>query len=176
MRRRTFVRLGLAFAIWPLPLFAAPLGIRALAAEQGVTLVAVADFDYSDTSGEVKDQRAEHAARIKAFSGLLRDRLAGDGGYKVLNLDCGKATCSAGSMDTDDLVAAARNAGAQLLIYGGIQKMSTLIAWGTVQVVDVRQKQLLLNRLFSFRGDTDEAFGRAAKFISETLQDVAPKS
>jgi hypothetical protein len=35
---------------------------------------------------------------------------------------------------------------------------------------------LLLSRLFSFRGDTDEAFRRAAKFISEILQDVAPKS
>jgi hypothetical protein len=54
--------------------------------------------------------------------------------------------------------------------------MSTLITWGSVQVVDVRQKQLLLSRLFSFRGDTDEAFRRAAKFISEILQDVAPKS
>jgi len=45
-----------------------------------------------------------------------------------------------------------------------------------VQVIDVRQKQVLLSRLFSFRGDTDEAFVRAAKFVSEMLQDVAPKS
>ena len=79
-------------------------------------------------------------------------------------------------MGADDLVAAAQNADAQLLVYGGIHKMSTLITWGSVQVVDVRQKQLLLNRLFSFRGDTDEAFRRAAKFISETLRDMAPKS
>ena len=54
--------------------------------------------------------------------------------------------------------------------------MSTLIEWGSVQVVDVQQKQLLLNRLFSFRGDTDEAFRRAAEFIGETLQGVMPKS
>jgi hypothetical protein len=79
-------------------------------------------------------------------------------------------------MGADDLVAAAQNADAQLLIYGGIHKMSTLITWGSVQIVDVRQRQMLFNRLFSFRGDTDEAFRRAAKFISETLQDVAPKS
>jgi hypothetical protein len=75
-----------------------------------------------------------------------------------------------------DVFAAAQNADAQLLIYGGIHKMSTLITWGSVQIVDVRQRQMLFNRLFSFRGDTDEAFRRAAKFISETLQDVAPKS
>lgn len=174
MGRRTFVMLAAALAGWPVLLFAAPsIETRA---EEPITPVVVADFDYSDTSGEVTDQRAEHAARVKAFAGLLRDRLAGQGKYKVLHLDCAKVPCSLGSLGADDLVAAARNADAQLLIYGGIHKMSTLITWGSVQVVDVRQKQLLLNRLFSFRGDTDEAFHRAAKFISETLQDMAPKS
>jgi hypothetical protein len=171
---RAFVRLAAALAIWPVLLFAAQ-SVETRAAEEAVTPVVVADFDYSDTSGEVTDQRAEHAARVKAFAGLLRERLAGVGKYKVLHLDCAKA-CSVGSMGADDLVAAAQNADAQLLIYGGIHKMSTLITWGSVQIVDVRQRRLLLNRLFSFRGDTDEAFRRAAKFISETLQDVAPKS
>jgi Protein of unknown function (DUF2380) len=172
---RTFVRLAAALASWPVLLFAAP-SLETRAAGEAITSVVVADFDYSDTSGEVTDQRAEHAARVKAFAGLLRDRLAGEGKYKVLHLDCAKAACSVGSMGADDLVAAAQNADAQLLVYGGIHKMSTLITWGSVQVVDVRQKQLLLNRLFSFRGDTDEAFRRAAKFISETLRDMAPKS
>src|SRR5215469_4669459 len=178
MRRQSFVRLAVAFGIWQVFLFVAPMrqDIRLLAAEPGATPVVVADFDYSDSSGEIADQRAKHAGRVNAFMGLLRDRLAGEGKYKVLHLDCGKATCSAGSAHTEDLIAAARNAGAQLLIYGGIQKMSTLITWGSVQVIDVRQKQVLLSRLFSFRGDTDEAFGRAAKFVSEMLQDVAPKS
>jgi len=178
MRRRTFVRLTVALETWQVLLFAAPmpLEIRLLAAEHAAAPVVVADFDYSDSSGEVADQRAEHAARVKAFAGLLRDRLAGEGKYKILHLDCAKVTCSAESIGTDDLVAAARNADAQFLVFGGIHKMSTLITWGSVQVVDVRQRQLLLSRLFSFRGDTDEAFRRAAKFISEILQDVAPKS
>jgi hypothetical protein len=171
---RTFVRLAAALAIWPALLFAAQ-SVVTRAAEEAITPLVVADFDYSDTSGEVTDQRAEHAARVKVFAGLLRDRLAGEGKYKVLHLDCAKVTCSAESMGTDDLVAAARNADAQFLVFGGIHKMSTLITWGSVQVVDVRQRQLLLSRLFSFR-DTDEAFRRAAKFISEILQDVAPKS
>ncbi|MGB9413201.1 MAG: DUF2380 domain-containing protein, partial [Pseudolabrys sp.] len=147
-----------------------------LAAEREGRRVVVADFDYSDSSGEIADQRAEHAVRVKAFAALLRNRLADEGKYKVLHFDCTKATCSAGNVGTDDLIAAARNVDAQLLIYGGIHKMSTLITWGSVQIVDVRQRQLILNRLFSFRGDTDEAFRRASKFISETLQDVAPKS
>jgi len=76
----------------------------------------------------------------------------------------------------DDLVSAAVKADARLLVYGGIHKMSTLIQWGSVQVVDVQRKELLLNRLFSFRGDTDEAFRRAANFIGQTLHDLTPKS
>jgi len=90
-------------------------------------------------------------------------------------LDCAKATCSADSLGAEDLVAAALKADARLLIYGRIHKMSTLIQWGSIQVVDVGQKQLLLNRLFSFRGDTDEAFRRAAEFVGEMLKGVTPK-
>jgi hypothetical protein len=181
MRRCAFVKLiSGAVATWPVLLFAVPalwlFTDRLLAAEHAAIPIVVADFDYNDTSGEVADQRAEHAARVKAFAGLLRERLAGEGKYKVLRLDCAKATCSAGSIGADDLIAAARKADARLLVYGGIHKMSTLIEWGSVQVVDVQQKQLLLNRLFSFRGDTDEAFRRAAEFIGETLQGVMPKS
>src|SRR6185369_11469949 len=116
MRRRTFVRLTVALETWQVLLFGAPmpLEIRLLAAEHAAAPVVVADFDYSNSSGEVADQRAEHAARVKAFAGLLRDRLAGEGKYKVLHFDCAKV-CSAESMGTGDLVAAARNADAQFL-------------------------------------------------------------
>lgn len=80
MRRRAFVRLTVALETWQVLLFAAPmpLEIRLLAAEHAAAPVVVADFDYSDSSGEVVDQRAEHAARVKAFAGLLRGRLAGE--------------------------------------------------------------------------------------------------
>ena len=178
MRRRSFVRLAVALGIWQVLLFAAPMQQekRLLAAEHEPTPVVVADFDYSDSSGEIADQRAEHARRVKAFAGLLRDQLAGDGKYRVLHLACTEAGCSAGSMGADDLVAAARNVDARFLIYGGIHKTSTLITWGSVQVFDVQRNQVLLSRTFSFRGDTDEAFRRAAQFVGEMLQDATPKS
>ena len=54
---RTFVRLAAALAIWPVLLFAAQ-SVETRAAEEAITLLVVADFDYSDTSGEVTDQRA----------------------------------------------------------------------------------------------------------------------
>jgi hypothetical protein len=138
--------------------------------------VAVANFDYRDTSGEVKDQSAQHAKRMRLFDRLLRDRLAAERHYDLRRLDCKKQACSAGSMKPNALIEAARHAGARLLIYGGIHKMSTLIQWGNVQVLDLRNKKLLLDRTFTFRGDTDKAFRKAAEFIAQTLQDVAPKS
>jgi hypothetical protein len=152
------------------------LCLLALGAEGDAIPVIIADFDYIDTSGEVADQRAEHAARVKGFAELLRERLASEGRYKILRLDCANVNCSAGRGDPVDLLAAVRKTDAQLLVYGGIHKMSTLIEWGNVYVLDVQQNEVLLNRLFTFRGDTDEAFQRAAKFISELLQGTKPKS
>ena len=89
MKRRRFVKLICGtIASWPVLLFAAPalwlLTVRLLADEHGAIPVVVADFDYHDTSGEVADQRVEHAARVKVFARMLRERLAEEGKYKVL--------------------------------------------------------------------------------------------
>lgn len=168
---------SIASCVVLLIVLAGPAAVRlAKAATSGPVAVAVADFDYRDTSGEVKDQTAQHAKRMRIFAGMLRDRLSADRHYDVRTMACAKRPCSVGSTSPDALIAAARRAGARLLIYGGIHKMSTLIQWGEVQVVDLRQKKLLLNRTFTFRGDTDKAFRKAATFIAQTLQGVAPKS
>ncbi|MGC1683949.1 MAG: hypothetical protein WA760_21745 [Pseudolabrys sp.] len=84
MRRRTIVRFMDALVILPVLLTAAPalLETGLLAAEREGTRVVVADFDYSDSSGEIADQRAEHAVRVNAFAALLRNRLADEGKYK----------------------------------------------------------------------------------------------
>lgn len=137
--------------------------------------VAVADFDYTDTSGEIADQVEAHRARVAAFGQLLRDSLVADGNYRVVRLDCPVHPCTAASMPADDFVAEARRAGARLMVYGGIRKMSTLVQWGEVQLVDLERDQLLLRRTVTFRGDTDEAYRRAAGFVGETLKDVMPK-
>lgn len=138
--------------------------------------IAVADFDYSDTSGEVTDQSAAHRARVAAFAELLRQDLGRDlaGAYRVVPLDCPAHPCTAGSMPPDEFVAQARRAGAHLVVYGGIRKMSTLVQWGEVQLLDLERNKLLLQRTVTFRGDTDLAFRRAAGFVGETLKEVMP--
>jgi Protein of unknown function (DUF2380) len=137
--------------------------------------VAVADFDYVDTSGEVRDQSAEHHERVAAFARLLRDIIGANGDYRVLPLDCPAQPCTAASMQPADFVAAVRRSGARLVVYGGIRKMSTLVQWGEVQLLDVDTDQLLLRRTVTFRGDTDMAYQRAAEFIGDTLRGAMPK-
>jgi hypothetical protein len=132
-------------------------------------------FDYSDTSGEVADQTQAHRARVASFAELLREDIAAGGAYRVVQLDCPEHPCTAGTMPPDDFVAAARRAGARLVIYGGIRKMSTLVQWGQVQLLDLQRNEVVLQRTVSFRGDNDTAFRRAAAFVGKTLKDVMPR-
>jgi hypothetical protein len=158
-------------------LLALLLGGAASAAQQTVGIPAVvAEFDYYDTSGEALDRSAQHAAWVKAFADLLRKELAAHGKYKILPLNCPEPACSAGRLDASELMQAARRSGARVLVYGGIHKESTLVQWAKVEVVDLDHNKLLLDRLFSFRGDTDEAFQHAATFIGQSLEDAAPRS
>jgi hypothetical protein len=136
--------------------------------------VAVADFAYIDTSGEVRDQSAEHRARVAAFAELLRENLSA-AGYHVQALECPDPPCTARRMGADEFAAAARRAGARLVVYGGIRKQSTLVQWGRIQVLDLDSNQLLLERVVTFRGDTDMAFSRAAAFVGDMVREAMPK-
>ena len=53
--------------------------------------------------------------------------------------------------------------------------MSTLIQWGSVQVVDLQRKDLLLNRLFSTAVTPTRRFA-GGEIHRETLHDLTPKS
>lgn len=108
-----------------------------LAVDSGKVPMMVADFDYQDTSGEVRDQTVSHAARMKIFAEILRERLADEGRFTILHLDCAFEMCSAGHMSSKVLIQATRDAGARLLMYGGIHKVSTLVQSGQIQVVDL---------------------------------------
>ncbi len=129
--------------------------------------IVVADFDYSDTSGEIRDQQAEHAARLQAFARAIRTDLAQSGKYRVIDFNCSSDPCSAASAST--LIEDARKAGARLVLYGGIHKMSTLIQHGKFQMLDLDNGKLVLDRLISFRGDSDEAWQRAERFLAREL-------
>jgi len=148
--------------------------MRATADDQGSIAVAIADFDNYDTSGENADRTAEHAARVQAFAALLRNDVAAQKKFNILHLTCAHPPCSAGRMSPDDLVRTARQAGARLLVYGGIHKQSTLIQLGKIEAFDLKTNKLVLNKNFSFRGDTDQAFRRATAFIARYFEALHP--
>jgi len=134
--------------------------------------IAVLDLDYFDTSGEVRDQTQAHAARIRRFSEALRSDLARGGRFRIVTAQCGAAACAA-SAEPSELVARAREAGAKLLLIGGVHKQSTLIQWAKVQAVDVDAGRPVLDKLYTFRGDTDEAWERAEAFVAREVAALA---
>jgi hypothetical protein len=138
--------------------------------DSGAKPIAILDFDYRDTSGEARDQGAEHRARLDAFMTKLRADLGADPRFPIVAIACADPPCTGANMPPAALMDAARKAGAHLLLYGEIHKMSTLVQWGKVQIVDVAADKLMYDKLLTFRGDTDEAWLRAEAFIVEELK------
>jgi hypothetical protein len=133
--------------------------------------IAVADIDYVDSSGEVRDQRADHATRLHALEQQIIADLAHSGRFAPVHLTCATPPCSADHMDQDAMVAAARAQHAQLVVFGGVHKMSTLIQWGRFEVMDVATGKRRLARTVTFRGDTDDAWQHAADYVGQMLVD-----
>ena len=144
----------------------------AAAADATHVPIAVLDLAYLDTSGEPRDQTQEHAARIRRFSEALRSDLERGGKFRVVTPTCGAGPCTS-SGEPSELVARAREAGAKLLLIGGVHKQSTLIQWAQVQAVDVEAGRPVLDKLYTFRGDTDEAWERAEAFVARELAALA---
>lgn len=143
------------------------------AAAGQATPAAVVDFNYVDTSGEPSDQSAVHQARLAAFMRSLRDDLVRSRKFKLVSLTCAPDPCSIAQTQPAEILEAARGAGARLLLFGGIHKESTLIQWAKVQAVDLKADKPILDRLFTFRGDTDEAWRRAEAFIAGQVNALA---
>lgn len=113
--------------------------------------IAMDDFSYTDTAGEPTDQSAAHERRLQAFMAALRRDIGADRRYR--------------------LVPSAQD-GAAFKVIGGIQKTSTLVQWAKVAVIDVGAKKLVMDKLYTFRGDNDESWQRAEIFVSREIMAV----
>jgi hypothetical protein len=136
--------------------------------------LAVGTLDYVDTSGELRNQAADHARRVKAFADSLRADLATSGKFRIASLNCPASQCSAGTSDPAELIAKAKEAGATYLLIGGIHKMSTLIQWAKFDILDVNTTHVVFSRLLTFRGDDDAAWKHAESFLDREIlqQDI----
>jgi hypothetical protein len=119
---------------------------QALAAD--TTAIALDDFSYTDTSAEPADQSAAHERRLRAFMVALRRDIAADPRYRL---------------------APSLQDGAAFKVIGGIQKTSTLVQWAKVAVIDVGARKVVMDKLYTFRGDNDESWERAEIFVSREV-------
>ena len=51
------------------------------------------------------------------------------------------------------------------LLVSSVHKMSTLVQWAKFDIIDVKARTVVFDRLVTFRGDNDEAWRRAESFI-----------
>ena len=164
------------FASHAVALMGLILGPSLAAADSGTPVaggvgLAIQDFTYLDTSGETADQTAAHQKRLQALNTAFRQDLAADGRYHFVPVSCGPGCADDGAVSAD-FVRAASDAGARILVIGAVHKLSTLVQNAKVVAIDIEARRAVLERLFTFRGDNDEAWRRAEAFMAEEVRDI----
>jgi hypothetical protein len=133
----------------------------------------VLDFEIVDTSNEPSDHRAEHARRLLLIRDAISKELAARQAFEVVDASPIRG-------DIDRILAQqyfrtcngcelplAQRVGADFVMLGKFNKISTLIGSMDIVVKDAKTGEAVYAQTFGFRGDTDEAWLRAAKFFAE---------
>jgi hypothetical protein len=132
--------------------------------------VAIDDFKYIDTSNEPTDQTVAHEKRLRSFTNALRDDVTTDHRFELVPSSCAP-NCPTEGPALGDRLRAASQAGTQILIIGVVHKLSTLVQNARIIAIDTTSQRVLFQKFFTFRGDNDEAWQRAERFISEEARD-----
>jgi Protein of unknown function (DUF2380) len=132
--------------------------------------VSVDDFNYIDTSNEPTDQTAVHEKRLRAFMTALRDDVTADRRFELVPSSCAP-NCPTEGPALGDRLRAASQAGTQILIIGIVHKRSTLVQVVWAVAIDTTTQRVVFKKFFTFRGDNDEAWQRAERFVSEEVRD-----
>jgi len=140
-------------------------------AQATTPVLAVAELQYVDTSGEVIDQTADHVRRRREFEASLRSDLVKSGKLRDVGLDCPANACSVEDIDFERLLGKAQAAGASHLLIGAVHKMSTLVQQAKFNIIDVKSRKVVFDRYVTFRGDSDQAWRRAESFVASQILD-----
>ena len=139
----------------------------------------VLPLEIADTSGETPSRAKELEDRLTTLTLYLSRELGAHGLYAVIDpisigseIDKVRATqpldrCNGCERDLARLVHADR------VLIGAVDKVSTLIGSLRLRIVDVATGQSIFSRVLGFRGDTDEAWQRAARFFVRDLEATA---
>jgi hypothetical protein len=132
--------------------------------------LAVFDFELIDTSlqGEVYGARADERERLQRAGDQLRRELGESGKFQILDISPVNAVAhqsnlyACGGCD----VKLARQLNADLEITGVVQKVSSLILSINLYLRDVQTGRLLAAASADMRGDTDESWSRATRYLA----------
>lgn len=162
-----------------LPQLAAAILITAMPsaprAAEPETVIAMLPIRLLDTSGEPRDQSAEHAARLTAMAAALSADLGQGGRYRVVAVEADTLATACPEPDPACIVRTARERGAALAFVGVVHKSSTLIMQLFARVVETRSGNTVFARELNFRGDNDEAWARAEAFLVGQIATDPPK-
>jgi len=126
--------------------------------------------EFADTSGEAP--RPGRDAQVAATTAGLADLLAGSGRYRAVDLAPVRGRlAAAGPLHRCGgcWVDLAREAGAEVAAVTVVHKMSTLVSSMRVWVVDVATRHVVREGAVSLRGDDDEAWRRAARYLARNV-------
>jgi hypothetical protein len=139
----------------------------------------VLPLEIADTSGETASPAKEREDRLTTLTLYLSRELGTHELYAVIDpvsigseIDKARAAqpldrCNGCERDLARLVHADR------VLIGAVDKVSTLIGSLRLRIVDVATGQSIFSRVLGFRGDTDEAWQRAARFFVRDLEATA---
>jgi hypothetical protein len=141
-------------------------------------ILLVLPFDMTDTSGEALARPVEYEGRLVTLASYLSKALANGHIYTVVDptpIETAIATARSTQALSEcngcerDL---ARRAGADRVLVGQVDKVSTLIGNLTLRIAEVKTGRVVFARTVSFRGDTDEAWQRAARSFVRYLKEI----
>ena len=160
-------------ALMALMAFVATISSSVVLADGGPAKLLVIPFGFFDTSGEVRDQRAEHALRLSTMSRELGSELERKGLFRVVLQRADAKPCA--PADTDCILKEARSAGADIILTGAVQKVSTMASSIWVGAFAATNGQRIFFRQLTFRGDTDDAWHHATSFLAHQFEADPPK-
>ena len=149
-----------------------PFGLPAPARAEAErpTSLAILPIKLLDTSAEPIDQGTDHARRLKALTDALTADLVASGLYRTIPVSREQVRARCPDERPACLLDAAREAGGALVFIGVVHKSSTLIMQLWARLVDTTSGKEVLVRDLNFRGDNDEAWHRAARFLADQVK------
>ena len=131
--------------------------------------LAIFNFELLDTSleGEMRGPQADERNRLILISDQVRRKLAESGKFQLLDIAPVKAEADGSNLQACGGcdVQFADKIGADLVITGVMNKVSTLILNLTIFVRDVHTGNLITAMNADFRGNTDESWIRATSYL-----------